>query len=88
LKDYSIVISNQRDFDTYINGTIDPDINKVILFTDKNETSNVFKALTAEFRDSIRMYVIHVKDTPETEKFEDRMMVYYGVQNMPALVVQ
>jgi len=66
MPDYSIKIRkrNIEDFYEYVKDPRERDINKVILFTSKETITPHFKAITAEFREGIRFYVVQLVETP------------------------
>ena len=91
MTDFTRPISNMEDYQTFILDQDERNINKCILFTDKDTVTNVMKALSAEFRDKIRFYVIHaVEDSPNAE-FEEEILNVYGLKDrdsLPELILE
>lgn len=65
----------------------DLDINKVILFSNKENVTPAFKALAAEFRDKIRFNIIQAKD----QKAKDELFPVferYFISKFPTIVIE
>lgn len=62
MSDFSRRILDMEDIKFYIEAKEEADINKVVLFTDKTSVTNTYKALSAEFKDKLRFYVVIIKD--------------------------
>ena len=58
MSDFTSPISTKVDYDVLIGNKNDKDINKVILFTEKEQVPNTYKAISAEFRDRLRFSVV------------------------------
>jgi len=87
LPDYTHKINSNRDHETLVKNEKEKDINKVLLFTRKEKVTPVFKAVSAEFRNKLRFYVIAIPEkNPPQEKVEIQKL--YGVEELPALVVE
>lgn len=54
LPDYTVNLDSWEEFLEF-NGTDDSDINKVLIFSQKKKASALHKALSAEFRDRLRV---------------------------------
>ena len=58
LSDFTLKITSKKQFETLINNPIEKDINKVVIFSKKEKLSDQVKAISAEFRDKLRFFVI------------------------------
>jgi len=57
-----------------------------LLFTKKEKVTPVYKALSAEFRDRLRFYVVPIlKDTPEDVK--EIMNQKYNITDLPSIIM-
>jgi len=62
ITDFTNEIKSMEDYNFYVQDPTERNINKVILFTDKDSVTNVMKALSAEFRYKLRFYVVHATE--------------------------
>ena len=58
MSDFTSPITTKVDYDVLIANKNDKDINKVILFTEKEAVPINYKAISAEFRDKLRFSVV------------------------------
>jgi hypothetical protein len=87
MSDFTHQVNTAAKFNKLVKNEEDKDINKVLLFTKKEKVTPVFKALSAEFRDRLRFYVIPILDkkTPQ-----DLLDIYnrYDAKELPAIIVE
>lgn len=62
MSDFTHQVNTADKFKSMVHNENDKDINKVLLFTKKEKVTPVFKALSAEFRDRLRFFVIPIVD--------------------------
>lgn len=60
LPDFTLKVETKKKYEQLTKK--DLDINKVLLFTKKSQVAPVFKAISAEFKDKLRFYVIVVPE--------------------------
>lgn len=91
MTDFTKPITSMEDYQAYVLDPAEQNINKCILFTDKDTVTNVMKALSAEFREKIRFFVVHaVEDSPNSD-FEEEMLELYGIKDrdtLPELILE
>jgi hypothetical protein len=88
LSDFTSKIYTKKDYDLLIQNPKDKDINKVILFTKKENLTPTVKALAAEFRDRIRFTIISI---PEAGKVNPELVTLqeeYEVTDLPKLILE
>lgn len=86
MPDYSVKITSKSDYDRLVNDPNDIDINKVILFSKKEQVSPVFKAIVAEFKNRLRFFYIYV---PENISNKDIINLQFenNAQELPHLII-
>ena len=87
MSDFTNKIFSKNDYEIYVQNQNDKDINKVLLFTKKDNLSPAIKALSAEFKDLLRIVVIHVPDSKATQDNKD-LMADYEVDKAPKIIVE
>ena len=87
MPDYTIKIKSREKFDEMVKSENELDINKVILFTKKEKVTLPFKAASAELRDRMRFYVVHV---PEKNPPADlaALAESYNATELPKLILE
>jgi len=87
LSDFTTKINSRSDYELLVQNPSDKDINKVLLFTKKENVPPAIKALSAEFRDRLRFSVIAL---PEGKENADNLELKkdYEVESLPRIVVE
>ena len=67
LPDYTTKISTEKDYSIYVGSKDDKDINKVLIFTRRDKVTPTIKAISAEFRDKLRISIVSVTQGKETD---------------------
>ena len=57
MTDFTFKIKTESDYKAYFDNASDKDINRVLIFTYNVEISTLIKAISAEFRDTLRVCV-------------------------------
>jgi hypothetical protein len=89
MSDFTSPIATKVDYEVLIQNKNDKDINKVILFTEKEQVPNVYKALSAEFRDKLRFSVVSLpkgKASDYAKELADDYIASNG--SLPRIVVE
>ena len=60
----------------------------MLLFTKKKDISPAIKALSAEFRDTLRISVISIPDADKATGFNKELLQDYEVKKLPRLVLE
>ena len=76
MPDYSVKIKTKNDFDRLVLNKNDEDINKVILFSKKEQVSPIFKAIVAEFKNRLRFFFINVPDNVSNKEIINLQFEY------------
>ncbi|EFA76009.1 hypothetical protein PPL_10588 [Heterostelium album PN500] len=76
LPNFASKLKSQEDFNKFVSASKTA---KVVLFTDKAKTSNLYKALSLDFQHSLPLS--EFKDAPK------ELLQKYGIDKLPALVV-
>ena len=87
MSDFTHQINTAAKFNQLVKNEDDKDINKVLLFTKKDKVTPVFKALSAEFRDRIRFYVIPIVDKKTPQDLLD-IFNSYNAKDLPAIITE
>lgn len=87
LSDYTSKVKTKRDYEMFVANGDDKDINKVIIFTKREKTAPALKALSAEYKDRLRISVISMPEGKGTADQEE-IMKDYEVSDLPKLVVE
>ena len=69
LPDYATVIDSKQKLEEFIDNR--EDVNRVVLFSKKNKTTPIYKALSSEFKDRIRFGFISVEFADVIQQFPD-----------------
>lgn len=85
MTDFSHSIANWDQYDFHVSNPDEKNINKVILFTDKDKVSNVMKALSAEFRFKLRFFVVHAIEDSPNQDFEEEILQKYNITDRDTL---
>jgi len=88
LSDFTSKIENSDDYETLIKNPKDQDINKVLLFTKKAETTPAAKALSAEFRNKIRFTIVPLPDGGKASQNNIQLQLDYEISTLPKLVLE
>ena len=87
MPDFTHKITSVYEYDQLIQNENDLDINKVILFSNKENVPNAFKALSAEFRDKIRFNIIQTKDKKATDELFPVFERYF-ISKFPSIIIE
>lgn len=87
LQDFTSKVQTENDFNVYVKNAQDKDINKVLIFTKREKVAPTIKALSAEFRDTIRFSVISIPEGKGTD-FQKELLKDYEIEGMPKLVLE
>ena len=91
MTDYTRKIFSMEDYQAFVKDPSERNMNKVFLFTDKITVTNVMKALSAEFRDRIRFFVVFAPEDSKNAAFENEILKMYNItdrDNLPELIVE
>jgi len=87
LSDFTNKIRSERDYKLFVQNKEDKDVNKVLVFSKRENVAPAIKALSAEFRDRLRISVVSVPDSKSSE-YAKELMKDYEIEQLPKLVVE
>jgi hypothetical protein len=89
LSDFTNKIHTEKDFKLYVQNKEEKDINKVLIFTRRENIAPTIKTLSAVFRDRLRISIVHVPENKNKQSdFTKELMKDYEIESVPKLLVE
>lgn len=87
LSDYTIKVETEKDFNLLVSNKDEKDINKVLIFTKKDKAVPAIKALSAQFKDKLRIFIVHAPEEKRSDYIK-QLLADYEIKDLPKMVVE